>query len=335
VPAVRIARSKGLTVKSVRLLILIGFSVLAALPAAAQINDTYVIVGAGNMPGDAGTYWMTRFSVFNPHLDYPLAISITYLPTRGGIGIEEIIDVPPNSVAYSENLLHDLFGVSGQGALLVATFREDNPGVPNNVLARSFLVTSDTYNNDRRGTYGQTIPGIWTGLLDYDTDGISSIAHGITHNRPLGWRTNIGAVNLGRCEVVLRVSAYNANGVRVLNRAPFWIPPLSHLQDSLPVQLNWGSVEFWVEDPCANDNQRYAVVFPYTSTIDDLSGDPRFQSPALLASPGILFSKGAHIDPTSIGKKIDSDYARGVREHVERRSSGRLIQSESGWQISR
>jgi hypothetical protein len=336
VPAVRIARSKGLTVKSAGLLTLFGFVfILAALPAAAQVNDTYVIAGAADAPGAFGTRWLTRFSVFNPHLDYPLAISITYLPTRGGIGIEEIIDVPPNSVAYSENLLRDLFGISGVGALLVATFPEDNPGVPNNVLSRSFLVTSDTYNDDPSGTYGQTVPGVWTGLMDIDSDGISSVAHGITNSPRLRLRTNVGAVNLGRCEIVLRVSAYNANGVRVLNQAPFWVPPLSHLQDSLPVQLEWGSVEFWVEDPCANDNQRYAVVFPFTSTIDELSGDPRFQSPTLLASPGILFSKEAQIDPASIGKKIDSDYARQVRENVERRSSGRLIQSENGWQISR
>lgn len=336
-PRVLTARAKGIIVKSARLLLLAALvSVVVALPSAAQVNDTYVIAAAANQQGAFGTHWMTRFSVFNPHFNYPLAISITYLPSGGRVGIEEVITLPPNSVAYADNLLEDLFDVRQDGgALLVATFAEDNPGVPDNMLARSFLVTSDTYNNHPSGTYGQTIPGVWTGLMDIDSDDISSVAHGITNSTRLRWRTNVGAVNLGRCEVVLRVSAYDADGNRVMNAAPFGVPPLSHLQNSLPVQLESGSLEFWVEDPCANDNDRYAVVFPYTSTIDELSGDPRFQTPTLLASAGVLYAKGAQIDPHAIGKKIDSEYARRVRSSAERRNSGRLVRSATGLQITR
>src|SRR5688572_17425139 len=132
---------------------------------------------------------MTQFSLMNPQLDYDLVVSITYIPTNGLQGFEELVEVPANSVAYSDNILDDLFGVeSGSGALLVATFPEDNPGVPDEVISRAFLVTTNTYNNSPSGTYGQTVPGVWAGLMDYDTDGISAIAHGIRHIRRLGWR---------------------------------------------------------------------------------------------------------------------------------------------------
>lgn len=315
-----------------RLLLLATLIAAVSLPAMAQVNDTYVIAAAANQPGAFGTHWQTRFSIFNPHLDDTLVISVTYIPTGGAQGIEELVELPPNAMAYSDNLLEDLFGVTGGGSLLVATFPEDNPDVPDDVLSRSFLVTSDTYNNLASGTYGQTIPGVWAGLMDYDTDGISSVAQNIRNTG--NWRTNIGAVNLGRCSVTLYVSAYDPDGNSILSQAPLILPPLGHFQDRLPAALETGSVEFFVSDPCATDVERYAVVFPYTSTIDQRTGDPTYQTPTLLADPKVLFAKGRKIEPTAIGKKIDAAYARTVRGQSLRRGTAKLLRDEKGWRIS-
>lgn len=311
---------------------------LASLPATAQVNDTYVIPASANASGGNNTKWLTQFSIFNPHLDHKLWVSVTFMPSGGRTGIEELVPVPANSIAYSDDILRDLFDVTGDtGSLLVATFKEDNPGVPDTILARSFLVTSNTYNDDPSGTYGQTIPGTFTGLLDIDTDGISAVAHNIRNdNRPDGWRTNIGALNLGRCSVALRVSVFDADGRTLLDRAAMTLPPLGHLQQRLPVSVERGSIEFSVEDPCVENNDLYAVVFPYTSTIDALSGDPTYQSPTLLAGPGDLLSKKAlNADPTAVGKKIDSAYARGVRAQAERRGTATLTKGSTGWKITR
>lgn len=307
------------------------------MPLAAQVNDTYVIPAAANGAGQFGTRWMTRFSVFNPQLDYPLVVSVVYIPTGGAQGIEELIEIPANSIAWSDNILEDLFDVERGGSLLVASFPEDNPGVPDDVVSRAFLVTSDTYNNSRTGTFGQTIPGVWTGLLDYDDSGISAVAHGIRNLQSEGWRTNIGAVNLGRCSVNLLVSVYDADGVRILNQLPMSVPPLGHIQDRLPVEVEAGAVEFFLQDPCTADDNAYAVVFPYTSTIDQLSGDPTYQYPTLLASPGSIFSKTTafKVDTMSIGKKIDSTFARNVRANAERRGKAKLVRSAKGWKIAR
>lgn len=318
--------------KTSKLLLLATLLAAVSLPALAQVNDTYVISAAANQPGAFGTHWQTRFSIFNPHLDDALVVSITYIPTGGAQGIEELVELPANAMAYSDNLLDDLFGVTGGGSLLVATFPEDNPGVPDDILSRSFLVISDTYNNLATGTYGQTIPGVWAGLMDYDSDGISSVAHNIRNNG--NWRTNIGAVNLGRCSVTLRVNAYDVDGNTILSQAPFTVPPLAHMQDRLPVSLEAGTVEFFVDDPCAADSQRYAVVFPYTSSIDQRTGDPTYQTPTLLADPKILFAKGRKIDPAAIGKKIDAAYARNVRGQALRRGMAKLLRDEKGWRIT-
>jgi hypothetical protein len=330
--------SKGPTVKTFRLTLLAALFTLASLPLFAQVNDTYVIPAVANQDGGFGTRWQTTFSLFNPSFDHELQVSVTFLPTGGKPGVEKLVPVPANSLTYSDNILKDLYGInSGGGSLLVATFPEDNPGIEDKVLSRAFLVTSNTYNNARTGTFGTTVPGVWTGLLD---DGISAIAQNVRNDA--AFRTNIGAVNLGRCNATLRVTVYDADGHTILNQAPFIVPPLGHFQDGLPVQTEAGTVEFLVDDPCRTSNTDYAVVFPYTSTNDNRSGDPSYQTPSLLAGTSILASSklkaqtlaNAQADPTKIGKKIDTAYARGVLAQVERLGDARLTRDSKGWHIT-
>jgi hypothetical protein len=298
------------------------FLVAVSLPLTAQINDTYVIPASANIAGNFGTRWLTQFSVFNPQLDHPLTVSVTFLPTGGGTAIERSFTGPANGTVLSDNILDDLFDLkSGSGALLVATFAEDNPKVPNDVLSRSFLITTNTYNNVKSGTYGQTIPGVWAGLQDFNSDGISAVAHGIRNVARLGWRTNVGAVNLGRSNVTLRINIYNADGKTIMKGATLDIPGLGHRQASLPAEVDGGSIEFFVDDP-----SHQAVVFPYSSTIDDLSGDPTYQGPTLLANAKVLFKMGLP-QPATPGRRIDSDLARAVRASAMRLGQATVVNS--------
>src|SRR5688572_2720630 len=98
-------------------LLLAAVLLAVTLPAAAQVTDTYVIPAAANVPGNFGTRWMTQISIFNPQLDWPLVVSVTFIPSGGGQGIEELIELPPNSLATSDNLLDALYGIQGRGAL--------------------------------------------------------------------------------------------------------------------------------------------------------------------------------------------------------------------------
>jgi hypothetical protein len=313
---------KGFVMNASRYIFIALLFVAVSLPLAAQINDTYVIPASANAAGNFGTRWLTQFSVFNPQLGYPLTVSVTFLPTGGGTGIEKTFTVPANGTVLSDNILDDLFGIkSGSGALLVATFAEDNPKVPNDVLSRSFLITTNTYNNVKSGTYGQTIPGVWTGLQDFSSDGISAVAHGIRNVAHLGWRTNIGAVNLGRSNVTLRLNIYDADGKTIKQGATLDIPALGHRQASLPAEVDGGSIEFFVDDP-----SKQAVVFPYSSTIDDLSGDPTYQGPTLLATAKSLFKMGTP-QPLTLGRKIDSEFARPIRESAARLGQASVVNS--------
>jgi hypothetical protein len=282
-----------------------------ALPLAAQVNDTYVIPAVANTPGSFGTQWMTQLSIFNPQLDYSLKVSVSYLPTGGGQGLEALITVPANGVAFVDNALLEIFNRSGSGAFVIASFPEDNPGVPNDTLSRSFLVNTNTFNLQHDGgTMGQTIPGTWAGLQDYATDQVSAVSHGLRQLSSLGWRTNFGAVNLGSTTITLRINIYDRDGKTLVKDRVYAIPGQAHMQFGMPIEVNQGTIEFFVDDAT-----KKAVVFPYTSTLDRYTNDPMYQTPVLLASAKFLFGKRA-VDPTAVGKKITLDEAREVRKNM-------------------
>lgn len=295
------------------------FLLSTAMPLAAQVNDTYVIPAAGSTAGAFGTRWLTRLSIFNPQT-YSLRVSVTFLPTGGGQGLEAALDVPSNSGWFTDNALGDIFKLDGTtGSLLVATFPEDNPGVTNSVVARAFLTNSETYNNSPSGTYGQSIPGTWIGVQDYKTDGITAIVHGIRDLASQGWRTNVGAVNLGHSDVTLFMNVYDYDGHTILSKAALSIPARGHVQERLPVEVDRGTLEFFLDDPSGQ-----AVVFPYTSTIDQLSGAPTYQNPVLLATAHTLYPaslSGLQLNAASVsspGKKIDIELARQIRSTATR-----------------
>jgi hypothetical protein len=274
------------------------------------VNDTYVIPVVASAPGDRGTTWSTELNLFNPQ-PYELTISVVYLPTLTGQSLEVLVDVPANENFWFTSVLPEVFQRNGTGSLLVATFPEDNPGVPDDIISRSFLVNTKTFNNASSGTFGQLVPGTWAGLLDYEWDGISSLAHGVRNSNASGFRTNVGAVNLSNRTVVLRVTVYDDEGRTVADRLPLTVPFYGHIQDRLPVSVDHGSVEFFLDDP-----SHEAVVFPYVSVVDNRSGDGVYMSPVLLADPSILFKHA--MANTDLGKKITTEDARKVRAAAKR-----------------
>jgi hypothetical protein len=119
--------------------------------------------------------------------------------------------------------------------------------------------------------------------------------------------------------VTLRINIYDAAGKTIKQGATMDIPGLGHRQASLPAEVDGGSIEFFVDDP-----SHEAVVFPYSSTIDDLSGDPTYQGPTLLANAKVLFKMGM---PLTLGRKIDSAFARGIRESATRLGQADVVNS--------
>lgn len=296
-------------------------AVSVCIPAGAQVNDTHIIPVIGLTAGDAGTTWTSSVYVFNPQ-PYTLNISITFLRTHGEIGDEVLLELPANATAVTDNVLGNWFETDGSGSLLFATFVEDNPGVEDSVVARSFLVRSRTFNTGGSGgTFGQGIPSTWIGLLD---DGISSIAEGVRNmGTPglSGYRTNIGAVNLGDESIRLLVVVYDEDGFVVANSfddpLEFVVHPYSHEQQRLPVAGQNLTLEFFLDDPSGT-----SVVFPYVSVVDNRSGDATYLEPKLLALGDVLYKGGVAAKGSFISNPksrfLDLDRAREARGRANR-----------------
>lgn len=300
-----------------RYIVSIIIAVTVCIPAVAQVNDTYVVPVVGLTAGEGGTTWNSSVYVFNPQ-PYTLNISITLLPRFGEVGDEILLELPANMTAVTDNILGEWFETSGSGSLLFATFEEDNPDVENSVIARSFLVRSRTFNTGGSGgTFGQGIPGTFVALLD---DGISSIAEGVRNiGTPglNGFRTNIGAVNLGRETADLLVVVYDEDGNVVGdtfdNPLKFPVHPFAFDQSRLPVSGENLTLEFFLDDPSGE-----AAVFPYVSIVDNRSGDAVYVEPRLLATGDILYKggmsmKGAVVESAKT-RFLDIERARTVRE---------------------
>jgi hypothetical protein len=171
-------------------------------------------------------------------------------------------------------------------------------------------------------------------MMDFPTEQLSAVAVGINSYGSIGvngFRTNVGALNLGRFEVRVLINVYDEEGRLVAGDLAFDVPPLAHFQDRLPVNVTRGTIEFFVFDPGANDPENFAVVFPYASIVDNRSGDGTYVNPVLLASPGYLYGKQAKgISTTEIGKKVDKEIAKRARDHAEHLGNVRLVPDEHG-----
>ncbi|MFN2441494.1 MAG: hypothetical protein ABR517_02300 [Thermoanaerobaculia bacterium] len=288
------------------------FLLLVAVPLSAQISDVYIVPAAADASGGAGTYWMTDFHAMNPQA-YPLRATLVYLPTGGAVGSAFKFDIGANETVWADNIVAQFDDATvSTGSLLLAVLPEDNPGIEaDDYLGLSLVLQTRTYNTTPSGTLGQGIPGAITGLLDIDLDGLSAIATGIRNFGSAGingFRANVGALNLGRSDVTLQVVTLNADGVEV-GSSPLILPPQGHLQQTLPVSVDHGSIEFWVEDPDPNEDD---FVFPYVSIVDNRTGDATYIEPKLLAAP-------SYIAPFKTGRRsastpIRTDQVRRVIE---------------------
>lgn len=309
-------------------------TLLASTPASAQVNDTYAIPAVAHQPGAAGTAWRSALHLFNPHT-YTLVISVTFLRTHGEIGDEVIVELGPNESISTDDVLDEWFGTTGGGSLLLATFPEDNPGVSDDTISRSFVARSKTYNvTPTGGSYGQEVPGVWAGLLDFEFDGITSIAHGVTHSGVpglSGFRTNVGGVNLGDETVVLLLTVYDSAGNPIADTfnqpLEFLLHPYAHEQQGLPIAGVDLTLEFLLDDP-----SQQSVVFPYVTVVDNRTGDAEFIHPTLLAAPSVLFngvSGASRLETKSEqrGREITIDDARRARARTARVGT---IRSEGG-----
>ncbi|HVR41962.1 MAG TPA: hypothetical protein VMS56_00840 [Thermoanaerobaculia bacterium] len=271
--------------------IVLAFVVVGAAPLRGQVGDAYVVPAVARTAGAAGTFWFSEFHVMNPQR-HDLVGTIVYMSTGGDTLLSFDFDMPANATVWAEDILAEFGLETAGGSLLVATLPENNPGLGNDRAASAFVLQTRTYNELSNGsTLGQAIPGAITGLLDLDLDGITAIATGVRNlGAPgvTGFRTNVGAVNLSDWSTTLWVTVWDDAG-NLLAELPNPLPPQGHVQVPLPVAVDHGTVEFYVDFPAEANPHGADLVFPYASVIDNRTGDPVYLDPKLLATPLNLF----------------------------------------------
>ncbi len=254
------------------------FSIAAvAPPAAAQLSLQWIVPAAANTAGLNGTYWHTDLSVHNPH-SFELPVILQFLPSNTDNRQADTLYLtiePWATFNLWDVLGADYFAIDGTGAILVFADWE-LPCDPAEDC--DFLVTSRTYTLDpggASGEYGQTIPGssTWVGI-DWSTLGYAA---GIL-NDGLNFRTNIGIASWSADWTSVVVDVQDTDGA-ILESLTMDVPPFGHIQQRLLTTLEGGSLVFWLED--GPDD---ALVFGYSSVVDETTGDASFQ----LAQPSTV-----------------------------------------------
>lgn len=148
--------------------------------------------------GVGGTAWRTELSIFNAGTD-GTNVSLLFLPGAGGSVItRNVFLAPKQSVTYANTLL-DLFAVpNGAGAVAVeATSAASTP---------ELRITSRTYTNGSRGTYGQAVPDVGSLHETLYLTGMQSSPN---------YRTNVGLVNRGSSDLSVALTLWGQAGDRI------------------------------------------------------------------------------------------------------------------------
>jgi len=159
-----------------------------------------VPAAVGGVPGEGGTFWKTEGTVFNPN-DVAVTLVLEYTPLKG----TEILyagpfEIGPGQGLYWDNIIEQLFNVTGNGGLWV-----------DSTLPVIFNVRS--YNDAEEGTFGQGVPGIRERLTLGLGEGKFYL---IGLRQDDAFRTNIFFQEVDGFPVDIRLDIFDADGNRVL-----------------------------------------------------------------------------------------------------------------------
>ncbi len=158
--------------------------VIQPLPAAAQV----LVPAAGSIPGANGTFFRSDISVWNLR-DVPQAVELQWVPHAGTAAFAPVqAIIPAHGALRSEDFVHDIWGQSALGAIIVTGLAQDatsDTGARLHVTSRIWTPQGFT-----TGTTSQSLPAIPTGAINAGTVTIFGL------RRDDRYRANVGIVNL-------------------------------------------------------------------------------------------------------------------------------------------
>ncbi|MEA2338704.1 MAG: hypothetical protein QOE82_2711 [Thermoanaerobaculia bacterium] len=219
------------------------------VPAATPRVGTFV-APVISQPG-VNTLWRSDVFLTAPG-DNGGTFEVTYTDAVTGFRMIRHGTVGAHEALGLDDIVHSVFDRTGFGSMSV-------------VLDANLIATSRTWTSSSNGTYGQFIP-----LLPA-TDKFQQ-PHELLHiERSGSFRTNVGAINTGGIQEVVRFTLYDAAG-HVLGSTDRTVFPLRVVQFSIEelttAPITDGRVEVEVIDG--------GTAIAWASVVDNITGDPIF-----------------------------------------------------------
>jgi hypothetical protein len=245
-----------------------------ALPVSAAdfLSSTHFFPVVSRTDGLAGTQWTTSLEIFNPH-PRPLTITV-HLSAAGGFS-SEIVEVPAGETRRWADVMGELFGAIGNGALLAEAEADRNDQLAPECRAFGAAMRISTAGHDR-GSYGQTVAsldpssgflGDWTGYLPgvalWGDPGID------------GFRTNVGIWNIGPDEARMRLRILDPSGQQV------WQTTLTAARHEPEVIALPRDLDLETGTLVADGFGEWLDCAVFISVVDNLTGDATFRTPQL------------------------------------------------------
>ncbi|HUP65938.1 MAG TPA: carboxypeptidase regulatory-like domain-containing protein [Thermoanaerobaculia bacterium] len=222
---------------------------LSRVTDPAGLTHLYV-PGVANTPGANNTYFQTDVWIYNPNAK-PVEIRIDLIGSPASPRSATRL-VAARAQIQITNVLHDLFGVGGAGALELSS---DLP----------FIATTRTYNNPPNatevGTYGLSIPA------QRISQSLSrAVLPGLSHDSR---RSNVGILNPHDHAILVRYELLTPGGA-LLGSTERTLAPKQWVQDNIFLLLG---VAPPIDHAYARLISTGGSFFSYAAVVDGKSGD--------------------------------------------------------------
>jgi len=235
------------------------------ISASTSAAEPFILPAAAHVFGAGNTNWRTDMEILKPG------------PVQGNITIELLradmdntspesrrVSVPGGTSLRLRDVIGSVFETSGSAALRVTT------GIG------AIMVTSRTFNDLGDRTYGQYIPG----LPDHEAieygEKVRLVLLSSSLDSAVGFRTNIGAVNVSAVPMRVRINLFKGDGESVgdlaLDLEPYEYLQANDVYRAPGEDVRDGYAEVFTETESAR-------FFVYASVVDNRSGDPIYLSP--------------------------------------------------------
>lgn len=167
-------------------------------------GESAYIPGSAHVTGTGGTQWRTDLEVLNLDTQTAtFAIDILERNHRNDAPVSKTLTLESGRTMRSNDALSSLFGFTGAAALRIRP------------LAGLIMVTSRTFNQASKGTYGQFIAAEPGDASFAAGESATLIQLADSASSSSGYRTNIGLVNTSGASITVTVDLRNGGGAHL------------------------------------------------------------------------------------------------------------------------